>query len=91
MLRAFRRLVVIAILLAVVTSVAGQWGPGLAARSMSGYLAEVHAAEAGRYDEADRISAGITAQWESLRVHVAQAVRDLEQAVDGIAPGHGAG
>jgi hypothetical protein len=91
MIRALGRPVVIAMLFAVMTSVAGATGPGLAARSMGGYVAAVDAAEAGDYARADSIASGLGAQWNSLRVHVTQAVQSLEQAVEGLAPGHGAG
>ena len=90
-LAALRRLILIAIAFAVVSSVASAWGPGLAARSMTGYVAEVHAAETGRFDEVDRISSVIAAQWDSLRASVTSAVRGLEQTVEGVVPRHGAG
>ena len=90
-LAALRRLVVIAIVFAVISAVASQWDPGLAARSMAGYVAEVDAAEAGRLGEVDRISADISTQWESFRAHVTAAVQGLERAVEGVAPQHGAG
>lgn len=81
LLRAFRRLVSLAIAFAVVSAVANNLGPGLAARSMTGFMAEMDAAQSGDHAKADAISSDLSWQWHQLQDRVVLVVKQAEHAV----------
>ena len=85
-LHAFRRLVGLAILFAVLSTVLSHWGPGLAAKSMGGYVRQLDAAEAGNYAQADRIGTDLAREWDGMRVQVLRLVHEVQDAIDGIVP-----
>lgn len=86
MFRLFRRLVGLSISFAVVMAVLTYLGPGLAARSMNGYISGLGSAQAGDIQRADSIGAQLTREWASLSAGVTRAVHGLEAAVARLAP-----
>jgi hypothetical protein len=86
LLRAFRRLAGLMIVFAVVSAVANNAGPGLAARSMTGFVAQLDAAESGDYAKADAIGTDLAHQWDRFRVQVVQVLDRAEQVVSDLAP-----
>ena len=65
--RIARRLLGLALVFLLVSAVVSHVGPSLAARSMSGYVNEVDAAEHGNYGEANAISESIKNEWLTLQ------------------------
>ncbi len=84
--RALRRLVGLMIVFAVITMVVNNGGTGLAARSMSGYLSALDAAEGGDYARADAIGTDLSRQWDHLRLQVVQVLHQAEKVVSDLAP-----
>ena len=63
-------------------------GPDLSARSMTGYVEELSAAQRGETVEVDRIGAQLEHEWRRLAALLADAVEgaadDLADAADGL-------
>jgi hypothetical protein len=83
---ALRRLAGLMIAFALISAVATNGGPGLAARSMTGYLSAFDAAEAGDHAQADRISGDLARQWDHLRLQVQQVLHRAETVVSDLVP-----
>lgn len=86
LLLALRRLAGLMIAFALVSAVANQVGPGLAARSMTGYLAQLDAAEAGDFATADAIGTDLARQWDGFRLQVVRVLERAEQVVSDLGP-----
>jgi len=85
-LRLLRRLVGLTAALALVALVTGHAGPQLAARSMSGYVTEMDAAESGDFVRVDAIAADLGHGWQQLRASATGVLRSVEDAVERLAP-----
>jgi hypothetical protein len=85
LLHALRRLVGLAIAFAIMSTVANNLGPGLAARSMNGFMAEMDAAQSGDYAKADAISSDLARQWQHLQDEVVLVMKQAEHAVSELA------
>ena len=81
-----RRLAGLMIAFALISAVATNGGPGLAARSMTGYLSAFDAAEGGDYAKADAIGTDLSRQWDHLRLQVVQVLHQAEKVVTDLAP-----
>lgn len=86
LLLAFRRLAGLMIALALITVVVDHGGTGLAARSMTGYMSALDAAERGDYAKADAIGTDLSRQWDHLRLQVVQVLHQAEKVVTDLAP-----
>ena len=83
---AFRRLAGLMIAFALITAVVNRGGTGLAARSMTGYMAALDAAESGDYARADAIGTDLSRQWDHLRQQVVTVLHQAEKVVSDLAP-----
>jgi hypothetical protein len=81
-----RQLVGLTVALALVLGVTHYVGPQLAARSMTGYVAELHAAESGNLREADSIAAQLQRDWRSLSADVTRLLREVQNSLRRMAP-----
>lgn len=86
LLLAFRRLAGLMIALALITVVVNHGGTALAARSMTGYMSALDAAEHGDYAKADAIGTDLSRQWDHLRLQVVQVLHQAEKVVSDLAP-----
>jgi len=85
--RAFRRLVGLVVALALVSAVTAHAGPQLAARSMSGYVAQLDAAQAGDYSTADSIGSSLRSDWLSFEASASRLWTTVESELSKLAPG----
>jgi hypothetical protein len=85
-LRVLRRLVGLAVTLALVALVTGHAGPQLAARSMSGFVTEMDAAESGDYPRVDAIAADLGQGWQQLQASATGVLHSVQDAVERLAP-----
>lgn len=83
---ALRRLAGLMIAFALITAVAQGGGPGLATRSMTGFMAQLDAAESGDYAKADAIGSDLARQWDRFRVQVVLVLDRAEQVLSDLAP-----
>lgn len=79
--RPIRRLMGLTVSLVLVLGVTSEFGPQLAARSMTDYVRVLDQAQSGHYAEADSISAQLQRDWRSLGTRVTSAVSSLQRAV----------
>lgn len=83
---AIRRLVCLAVSVALLTGVVSHLGPELAARSMTGVMQEIDAAQHGNTAQAQAIGDELTSGWLGLEQQVYDLVIRVEQTVDRLAP-----
>ena len=72
----------------LITAVCDHLGPGLAARSMTGVMQEIDAAQHGDTARAQAISADLVGQWTALQAQVADVLHQVEAEVVKLAPSH---
>ena len=83
-----RRLLGLAVSLVLVTAVCDHLGPGLAARSMTGVMQEIDAAQHGDTARAQAISDDLVGQWTSLQAQVDDVLHKVEAELEKLAPAH---
>ena len=85
-LRLLRQLVGLTVALTLVTGVTTHLGPQLAARSMSGYVAQLDAADRGDTATASEIGDNLRQEWLRLEASVTDALSRAERQLDQLLP-----
>lgn len=85
-LRLVRQLLAVAMAALLVTAVTGHLGTSLAARSMSGYVASLDAAQRGDTARAESTGVDLSVQWHQLASSVQSVCRSVESALDQLVP-----
>jgi hypothetical protein len=81
-----RRLLGLAVSLVLVTAVCDHLGPALAARSMTGVMQQIDAAQHGDTARAQAIGDDLVAQWSGLEKQVTDLLHQAEAQLDKLAP-----
>jgi len=84
--RLLRHLVGLAVALTLVSGVTTHLGPQLAARSMTGYVAELDAADRGDTVTASAIGDDLRRDWLRLEASVTDALSRAEHQLDQLLP-----
>ena len=82
------RLLGLAVSLVLISAVCDHLGPGVAARSMTGVMQEVDAAQHGDTARARSISHDLVGQRTALQAQVADVLHRAEVEVEKLAPSH---
>jgi hypothetical protein len=84
--RLLRHLVGIAVALTLVSGVTTYFGPQLAARSMSGYVAQLDAADHGDTAQVSAIGADLRREWLRLEATVTDALSRADDQLGELLP-----
>lgn len=85
---AVRRLLGLAVSIMLITAVCDHLGPALAARSMTGVMQEIDAAQHGNTAQAKSIGDDLVAQWSGLEQQVTDLVHQAETQLEKVLPVH---